>query len=126
MDEYFASDGNQPKVAKFQNLYISKPFRARGIAQYLNITRADVMLEKGYEGIFLAPFSDAIKTLHFHERNGLKEICRYPSVTKYKDGKRVMISCCVNKSLKKMLSKWQRQLDAKTAKNAAFTFNKGY
>jgi|GEM_PF-3292414 len=121
VDDYIRrEDGTLPKMAKYQNLYVQADHRGKGVGHYLNIARADYMLAKGYEAIFLAPYADATKTMHFHNKNGLKTVHEYMSLSSFADGKRVKIACCVNLSLRDMRDHWQKQLDAKIAQGKAY------
>lgn len=114
VDDYIRQqDGSLPKLAKYQNLYVGADHRGQGVGHHLNIVRADYMLDRGYTGLFLAPYADATKTMEFHRKNGLEHVHDYMSLSTYKDGKSVKIACCVNLDLRAIRAHWQKQLAGK-------------
>lgn len=93
-------DGSLTRTAKFQNLYVDAAYRGRGIGKQLSLARADAMLAKGYEALFMTAFDGAMKTISFHRKNGLQQVHAYESLQSFKDGQHMRILCFLHKDLK--------------------------
>jgi GNAT superfamily N-acetyltransferase len=111
VDDYLQNeDESCPKIAKYQNLYVHQDHRGKRIGAHLNIARADYMLDKGYTGMYIAPYADATKTMAYHTKNGLEKIHEYMSISTYRNGKRAKIACMLNLDLQAMRDGWAKKL----------------
>jgi GNAT superfamily N-acetyltransferase len=111
VDEHLQNeDGSSPKIAKYQNLYVHQDHRGKRIGAHLNIARADYMLEKGYTGMYMAPYADATKTMAYHTKNGLEKVHEYMSLSTYRNGQRAKIACMVNLDLQTMRDGWAAKI----------------
>lgn len=93
-------NGELPKVAKFQDLYISADRRGSGLGHQLTLVRADTMLSLGYSAIFLTTYADAHKSNQFHLKTNLTRVHDYISMQTFAEGQRVKIACFLNTDLK--------------------------